>query len=268
MLQVVLDPGGSKLHPIDIVFWMCFLLGAGYTVVVLLMGGLGHLAGHLDASAGHIGHVGGDVGHVGHIDTGVGHVGHIDTGAGHIGHAGADAAHVGHVDAGHAPSNHAELVHSLHGPHAPHVSPDAGSDETSHQVVLLSYLNPLAVAGFLLGFGGLGVAARASGTAPGVSTGMGIVAGYLLWLAAYLLVTRVFAASEGTSHYRQEDLIGIRGVTTTPVTDHAPGMITCAISGSRQSIRAMAEPGEEIPVGAAVRVRKIEKGTATVTRIE
>src|SRR5439155_13963934 len=94
--SVINRSGGHAMHPLDILFWTCLMLGGAYTLLTLLMGGFSHAAGHL-------GHVGGAVHipHAGHLGDLAGHhhAGHIDaggTGHAHAGHAG----HVAHGDAG------------------------------------------------------------------------------------------------------------------------------------------------------------------------
>src|SRR2546430_8529729 len=66
-MSVIKRSGGNALHPIDILFWACLMLGGVYTVFNLLMGGLTHAAGHVS----HVGHAL----HIPHVPDLAGHVG-------------------------------------------------------------------------------------------------------------------------------------------------------------------------------------------------
>lgn len=237
------------LHPIDILFWACLMLGGAYTLLNLLMGGLTHAAGHA-GHAGHIGHIGHDL-----------HLPH-----GHIGHAGAHAAHGAASHGGHAHAPHAEGHAHAHGQHGQQGAADL--EEPGPRIDILAWLNPMAVAGFLLGFGGVGVMARGLGAHPLAASLFGTAGGYGLWLLAYLVITRFFGAAEGTSHYTRQDVIGLRGQVTAPIDGARPGMVACTVAGARQTVRAISDDEEPIPTGATVRIRKIENNTAHVMRIE
>jgi membrane protein implicated in regulation of membrane protease activity len=236
------------LHPLDILYWACLMLGGAYTLVTLLMGGLSHAFG----DAGH--HVG-DSPHLSHdLDIG-GHHHAGDVGTGDVGHA-----DVAHADAapgdGHAPDT-ADAHH--HGDH------DGDGNDTFH---LFSYLNPMSVSCFSVGFGGAGIISGMLGVKGLVSLLFAGASGWGLWFVAYCLLLRMFASSQGTSHHRQADLIGIRAHVTAPISGLKPGMICYTVAGTRQSIRAITDDEEPIPVGAAVRIRRIENNTAFVMRLE
>jgi membrane protein implicated in regulation of membrane protease activity len=233
------------LHPLDILFVACLMLGGAYTLVSLLMGGFSHVAGH-------VGHIG-DALHLSHLSD---MVGHHDASAVDAGHAGPAAhgdalAHAHHADAHHADAHH-------------HAEGEEGGDRFS----LFAYLNPMSVAGFLLGFGGAGTVSRLLGVHPLASLLYAFASGWGMWLLAYLIITRVFGAAGGTSHNRQEDLIGLRGHVTAPIEGTHAGMVCYVISGTRQQVRAVTDDGETIPVGAQVRIRRIEANTAYVYRID
>jgi membrane protein implicated in regulation of membrane protease activity len=227
------------------------MLGGAYTVVTLLMGGISH-------ASGHVGHIG-DTLHIPHVGDMLGHhhVGHI--GPAHGGHSG----HTTHADSGH---------------HTGHGNSDAQIAARQHVELhvhgegdgfnIFQYLNPMSVAGFLLGFGGSGVASRMLGAHPTTATLCGLAGGGGLWLLAYLVITRVFGASEGTSHNKREELIGTRAQVTALIAGSQPGMVAYVVSGSRQSLRAVSDDDDPIPVGAAVRIRRIESNTARVTRVD
>lgn len=250
------------MHPLDIFYLACLMLGGVYTLVTLFMGGLSHAAGHL----GHTIHLPGlDQGH--HIGDAAGHI--------HVGHAGH------HVDAGHAPAHghapasghahgHADGTHTesrgdlahLH-PHADHAIDGEGGGFN-----LLQYLNPMSVAGFLLGFGGAGFLSHTLGAHTTASLLFAGAGGWGLWLMAYLIVTRVFARAGGTSHNKREDIVGLRANVIAPITGAQPGTVSYIVGGTRQSLRAISEDEELIPVGSTVRIRKVDANTAHVMRID
>lgn len=231
--------GGVALHPLDILFWACLMLGGIYTLFTLVLGGLSDIAGHGHA----IGHVG-DASHV--PDLGGHHTGDFAAGD-----AGLDVAQ---GDAGLATDHGAD-----HG---------VGDHHTEGQFHLLAYLNPMSVAGFLLGFGGIGVVSGLLQVPLLARLLYAVAGGGGLWLMAYLLITRMFGRAGGTSHTRREDLVGVRGQVTAPIARSQPGMVSYTVAGTRQSVRAITDEAEPIPTGALVRIRKIENNTAHVVRID
>jgi hypothetical protein len=242
------------LHALDAVFWTCLLLGGGYTLITLVLGGVGQMhgagdAGAVDSGAIHIG-----ASDAGAFDTGTVDAGSFDTGSIHAGgvDAGVDASATG-IDGG------------VHGHDATGHQGTGATDGAPVRIHLMSYMNPMAVAGFLLGFGGIGIMSRSQGAGALTSIAGGFLGGYALWLSAYLLVTRVFATARGTSHYRPGDVIGASGIVSAPISPGKPGMISLTVAGSRQSIRAIVVYDDEVvPVGATVRIRRLEHGTAHV----
>ena len=240
------------MHPLDIIFWTCLMLGGAYTLVTLLMGGFTHAAGHA-----------GDIGHALHLPgiSGHAHAGHIG------GHA--DTGHAGHVDAAHGHAGHGHAGHGDSADHTigrQHLEIHAHGDDGGFN--LLQYLNPMSVAGFLLGFGGVGLASRTLGAHPLAALLYGAAGGWGLWLVAYLIITRMFGAAGGTSHIRREELVGAWAHVTAPIAGAQPGMISYTIAGTRQSIRAITDEGEAIPTGTRVRIRKIDNNTAHVLRMD
>ncbi len=218
------------------------MLGGAYTLVTLFMGGFSHA---ID-TVGHIGHgIGG--GHSIDISHGAGH-GH-DLGS----HAGADhgGAHHGH---GHAHAD-AQAHHSL-------------DSDGNGKVSLLEYFNPMSVAGFLLGFGGLGVLSGTVGATDTARLLYGFSGGFGLWMIAYLLISKMFGKAEHTSHTRADEGVGLRGQVVAPIAGDKPGMVQFIVAGTRQSLRAITEDDEPIPMGATVRIRRISNRMATVMRLD
>jgi membrane protein implicated in regulation of membrane protease activity len=229
------------LHPLDILFWACLFLGGGYTLFTLLMGGFSHAVGH----AAHLG----DALHIQHIPELIQH------------HGG--GAHTGHAHAGTA--NHAGPAHGDH-----HHAQNQHAESEGGRFNLFQYLNPLSLAGFLLGFGGAGVVSGMLFPAlpSTVRLMAGGLAGWGLWLVAYLIVTKMFGNAEGSSHNNRQVLIGIRARVSAPIDGSRPGMVSYVVAGTRQSLRAVTEDEEPIPVGAEVRIRRIADNTAWVAQID
>ena len=217
------------MHPLDILFVACLAFGGIYTLFTLVMGGLHDIGGHADA---------------GDIAT------HADSTF--------DASDFSHADAGVDMDLHAEA----HG--ADHVD---GAGEGSH-FNILSYLAPMAVAGFLLGFGGVGTMCRMLGLATGPSVLAALSGGMGMWLGAYLFITKFVGASQASSHYRGDDLVGLRGTVMAPIEGSRPGMVAFNVAGRRQQLRAVTEEEEPIPMGANVRIRIIKDNVARVVRLD
>lgn len=121
---------------------------------------------------------------------------------------------------------------------------------------------------FLVGFGGAGVLSRLSGAGFLPSLACGGVSGSMLYYYAWWLIVRVFGGAQASSHVRRSDLVGVRAEVMAPIAGTRPGMIAYTVAGQRQTARAIAEAGEELPVGTSVRIRKLSRDTAEVVRIE
>lgn len=251
------------MHPIDIIYWICLALGGMYTVITVLMGGLSHVAGHA-----------GEIGHALHLPQ-LTHHGP----AGHVGPAAID--HGSH--AGSHPGVHSGSAHGGHHAGNGHVHAEPGQDGRTggHLDVhvhpehaagggfnLLAYLNPMSVAGFLLGFGGAGAASRVLGAPVDASLLYSGAGGLGIYTGAYLILSKLFVNSQASSHTRREEIIGLRAKVTAPISGSLPGMVSYTIAGSRQSVSAITEDEDPIPVGAIVRIRRIEGHRAQVMRID
>ncbi len=125
----------------------------------------------------------------------------------------------------------------------------------------------MAISGLLLGFGGIGVLARMMKAAPGASAVAGAIGGIAMWYSAWFLIAKVFGES-GTSHTRREDILGLKGTVTAPISGNRPGMVSLTVGGTRQQVRAVTEDEEPIPVGAEVRIRRLDNHTAQVIRLQ
>ena len=133
---------------------------------------------------------------------------------------------------------------------------------------ILSYLAPMAVAGFLLGFGGIGTMLRSLGMAPSPSVLAALSGGMAMWLGAYLFITKFVGASQASSHYRRDELVGLRGKVTAPIEGAKPGMVAFNVAGRRQQLRAVTQEEQAIPMGANVRIRIVKDNVAQVVRLD
>ncbi|MGC8669321.1 MAG: NfeD family protein [Chthonomonadales bacterium] len=235
------------MHPLDLVFWSCLALGSAYTLVTVVLGSVSHIAGH----AGHAG----DLMH-GHGEA----AGGIVHGHGHAAVA-AHPAH-GHGEAVSTENQSAEgAIGAAASPPAQSVFPGTALARAA------AYLSPMSAAGFLIGFGGGGVSARALGSGPAPSLLYACAGGMGLYWVAWTVITRFFGAAQASSHFCQEDAVGLRATVIAPIEGGRPGMIGCVIAGTRQRVRAVSDEQEVIPVGSIVRIRRIEHETAHVTRV-
>lgn len=252
----VSDEGWPTMQTIDIVFWSALILGLVYMGFSLLTGAVsqaihgvsGHVHLHLDAgdAAAHL-HTGGE-------GAGV----HGSTLHGDAVHA---EAHGGHAE-GHLHGDHA---------HGEHPHGEAGNHHGSTPawaVALRGLLNPLSLTGFCLGFGASGVVMRLLHSGPLSSLAAAVPVGLGFWWISDNLVVKMFARAEGTSHNRRDHLVGLTAKVTAPIADGRPGMVAYTVAGSRQSLTAVCESEEPLPIGASVRIRSVRSNTAVVVPIE
>lgn len=283
------------MFAVDVLYWASLFLGASYVALTLALGGVSHILGSVqhafdtgDAGAGaDIGHVdtSGDIGHadIGHADVGHADIGHADFGQADVGHGVTDTGHAdlgggdaGHVDLGHDagdPGYHAgDLGHDPSGADAGHA--DVGhAGHADHgapvkHVNILAFLNPTMASSFLVGFGGVGVLSRVTGAGMLPSMAYAGLGGGIFYYSAWWTIVRFFGGAQSSSHTRRRDLIGVRATVTAPIEGSRPGMIAYTLAGSRQVRRAVTYENESLPVGEAVRIRRLTGDSALVSRIE
>src|SRR5687767_4167663 len=186
--------------------------------------------------------------------------------AGHL-HLGDAGAHAGDLGA-HGGGDASIAMSADHGDLGVDHGHGANGDAGHHHFSLLTFLSPLQVASFFFGFGALGVLTRIQKMALIPSAGYAAIGGLLTWAAAYLILTQMFGKSQGTSHSRREEMIGLRAQVIAPIAGERPGMVAYTVAGTRQSLPAITEDEEPIPMGATVRIRKVRGNTASVVRID
>jgi membrane protein implicated in regulation of membrane protease activity len=242
------------MHPLDIVYWTCLLLGGVYMGFNLLMGGVTHVIGHAHGGGG-----GEGAGHIAGHDGGAGHIAGHDGGAGHAVDAGGHAG----------PSGHSlEATHGHHGHDGGHLEHDGGVEEGIGRASLLAYINPMTLMGLLVGVGGGGVLSRLGGAGVGSSLLFAAGGGASLYYTSWWIICRFFGGAQSSSHGREQDICGIVGKVTAPIMGQSAGTVCITHMGARQSFRAVADGDELIAVGASVRVRRVEKGTAHVIALD
>ncbi|NUQ71455.1 MAG: hypothetical protein HUU17_11630 [Chthonomonadales bacterium] len=242
---------------LDILYWASLFLGGAYFALTLALGGLSHLVSRVEHT----------------FD-----IHHESAGGLEVGDHAAHGSDCVHLDHGHATDPGHVLHHDHIGTHADvdhgaghHDAGDHGVDThrgPGHGINLLAFLNPTMISCFLVGFGGAGVLSRLSGAGFLPSLACGGVSGSMLYYYAWWLIVRVFGGAQASSHVRRSDLVGVRAEVMAPIAGTRPGMIAYTVAGQRQTARAIAEAGEELPVGTSVRIRKLSRDTAEVVRIE
>lgn len=215
---------------LSLVFIFCFLVGFGFFIASAILGGhAGHTAGHA--------HVGGHAHVAGH-----GHVG---------GHAHAQGAM--HTD-GHDPT-------SVHGnQHA------SQTDAMQTRFSLFTYLNPMSIALFLLGFGLFGYFFH-NLTKLAVSLTLFVAVGSGLVLASLLLflLNRLFANSEGSTEQDVADRTGMIGKVSITIPEKGIGeIIYTSPGGLRKSIPARGLNNQRLERDQEVVVINYQDGVAEV----
>jgi membrane protein implicated in regulation of membrane protease activity len=126
----------------------------------------------------------------------------------------------------------------------------------------------MTLMGLLVGVGGGGVLSRLGGAGVGTSLLFAAGGGAGLYYTSWWIICRFFGGAQSSSHGREQDICGIIGKVTAPIMGQSAGTVCITHMGSRQSFRAVADGDELIAVGASVRVRRVEKGTAHVIAMD
>jgi membrane protein implicated in regulation of membrane protease activity len=206
------------------VYSICFGVGLLY---VLIAGALG-----LHGGAGHdVGGGGGGHDFGGH-ELAAGHAGHGDAGGG-----GEDA------------QSQVETV--VHGPaHA------AGVDYNP--------FNLLSIMCFLAAFGGSGLIASALHVPLLLSFPLALAGGFFVAWLLYLLLTRVLLVMQTGSAPGEEDMLGLDAEVLTPIEEGHFGEIAYVLRGARYTAPAKLLRGGTAGRSDAVRIVKMDHGTAYV----
>jgi membrane protein implicated in regulation of membrane protease activity len=175
-----------------------------------------------------------------------GHIGHGHIGHGHIGHG-----HIGH--------GHPHIAHDLR-----HGTGDLKEGATG----IGELLNPSCGAAFLAWFGGVGfLLAR--------HTGLGFWAGFVIasalglggaWILAWFL--RFLNSRERPLDPADYEMVGVLGRISCSIRAGGTGEMIYVRDGTRRSLSARSEDGQEIGRGEEVVVTRYEKGIAYVSTWE
>ncbi len=217
--------------PLSLLFIACFLIGLVYFIATALLGNLGH--GFAHGTTQHV-----DVGH---------HVGGVHTTGTHATHM---VSHGPAHTAGHAVSSHSTTHQDTHG----------------QNQSLLSFVNPMSIMLFLLGFGFFGYlfhttihfVAALTLTFAGIS---GIVIAVLL----LVMLSRLFGESEGATVQDVSDRTGLLGKVSITIQESGIGeIIYVSPGGMRKSVPARSIDGRRLERDQEVVVVNYQHGIAEV----
>ena len=221
--------------PLSYVFIGCFLFGMLFLIVTAILGNLGHGATH-----------------------GVTHDGPIHVG-GHVG-----GAHpVGHT-ASHGPT---------HGPahatgHAMGTQGFSGTPTLAGSILsLLSYINPMTIVFFLIGFGLLGYIFHNTLQFLALLTLVVLsgVSGIIIAALLILLLNRIFRDSEGETVQDVSDRTGIVGKVSITIQENSLGeVIYTSPGGMHKSVPARSIDGRRLERDQEVVIVNYQQGVAEV----
>ncbi|MEO7021665.1 MAG: hypothetical protein ABI234_16045 [Ktedonobacteraceae bacterium] len=239
--------------PLSLVFIFCFLLGFGFFLVTALLGS--HLHGHASAHAGGHAHAGSHVQAGSHARVG----GHVQA----SNHAQANSAQNRGYAAGYTYAH--VPVHAAAGQNAGN---QANAQEQSQQghFSLFTYLNPMSIGLFLLGFGLFGYFFHnLPNVAPTLSLLLAIASGIVLAFALLSLLNRIFASTEGSTELDVVDRTGMLGKVSITIPEKGLGEILYTSPGGvHKSIPARGLDNQRIARDQEVVVVNYEHGVAEV----
>ncbi|MCL5284007.1 MAG: YqiJ family protein [Armatimonadetes bacterium] len=167
--------------------------------------------------------------------------------------------HVGHF--GHGAGFHLHAGHSL-----AHTTGHTGSQNTHENLMGLSWLSPMTISAWLLGFGIFGLVGQSLHADAIGSVLCAVVGSMAMAVGSFLTVSRFFGQASISSDFQAEDAVGMNATTLTSIGHTQNGTIGCVVAGTRCTFIAIAEEEETIPPGTPVRIRRLRDGIAEVTR--
>lgn len=219
--------------PLSLVFITCFLVGFGFFLITALLGGLthGHSVGHAGAHHGNL----------------------------HIGHTATHATSHGPVHA----HTHASGQSAGQGRGSPNVANQATQNWAAS---LFAVVNPTTVGVFLLGFGFFGyLFHNTTHLVAALSLALGGGSGLILAALLLVLLSRIFASSEGSTIQDVSDRTGLLGKVSITIQENNIGQIIyVSPGGMRKSIPARSIDGRRIERDQEVVVVNYTKGVAEV----
>jgi membrane protein implicated in regulation of membrane protease activity len=149
----------------------------------------------------------------------------------------------GHFDAGHPGGS---------GGHA-----EAGLDRGD--LPGMSPFSPMVIACFVASFGGLGLIFHEipATQSPWLSAPLALVGAFLIAAALFLLLQKLFRATQSSSESKIAEVVGIVAQVITPIPEKGVGEIAYVQKGARYSAPARAESGAPVSNGQAVKIVRI-----------
>lgn len=133
---------------------------------------------------------------------------------------------------------------------------DAGGDVAGHEVAF-SPLSPVVLAMFIASFGGAGIILKmVMGWPLFAHVPVAAVSGFVIAGITFYVFYKVFQLTQGSSHSRAVDAIGLEAQVTVPIPNNGLGQIAYTQKGMRFTNQAQSSDGKELPVGLAVRIVK------------
>jgi len=146
---------------------------------------------------------------------------------------------------------------------APDVDVDVGG------AIELPSISPFAIASFITGFGGAGIAANlAFNVSAVVSLLWATLGGLLVGGAMQLFFGAVLLKSQGSSEVQVSQIRGRIAEVTVPIPKGTIGQVAFVAQGRRVTYGARAEGYLAIPRGTQVEIVRIVGGTAVVRPVE
>lgn len=182
-------------------------------------------------------------------------LGNLGHGGGHvIGHTHIGPAHIGHAGHAHAVS------HTTHGGRGGH----SGRGHSGQSI--FSYISPLSIALFLIGFGFFGyVFHTATLLASPLLFSFSVIGGLLIAALLLIIMNRVFKDSEGSTVQDVSDRTGLLGKVSITIPEKGLGEILYVSPGGlRKSIPARSTDGGKIERDQEVVVVNYQNGVADV----
>ncbi len=176
------------------------------------------------------------------------------------------SAHGGHMPklhhAGHAPKLHHGAPSGHRVGHAQQHSAQAAHHGSS--LPAYSFLNPIAFAAFLGGFGATGLIGNGLGLSRWLALPLALGVGLALSLLLFRLFVRLILASEGGDAPALLSAVGQLATVTVSIPADGIGTIAYVLAGRRETIAARTADQQQLPRSAEVVIVAFEHNVAVV----
>ena len=232
--------------PLSLVFIACFLFGLLFLIGSAILGNLGHGGtGHAASHQFHLPAVGHGATHS--VGPAVGHAG---------GHTG-----------GHTGGTHVASHGTVHSPIHASTTQQAGTHSgQGNAFQVMSYVNPMTIVLFLLGFGFFGyVFHNTTHLVLPLIIAFAGVGGLVIAMLMLIMLARVFGDSEGATVQDVSDRTGLLGKVSIAIPKNGLGeIIYISPGGMRKSITARSIDGRRLERDQEVVVVNYQRGIAEV----